>query len=156
MSSLEEDLRHTQTFLWNQKKILEPGQFAKTVDAQVEQWCQRFKSNKLVPSMSAALSNMLSQGPWSETQKNLLGTALADAVSAVPSTKKARRPMQELKAFRSYLTGDDLRVMGSDVGAMVKVGLAVERCAALGLHLPNTGTLKHIIASLCDCHLAFL
>ena len=98
----------------------------------------------------------LSQGPWSETQKNLLGTALADAVSAVPSTKKARRPMQELMAFRSYLTGDDLRVMGSDVGAMVKVGLAVERCAALGLHLPNTGTLKHIIASLCDCHLAFL
>ena len=151
MPSLAEDLKHTHDFLENQRKLLGPAAFKAVLNAQATQWSSRLKSSKISMSDSVQVSSALAAGPWDAAQKELLGNALGDSVCSTSTPQRCRRPMQEIKSFPAYLTKRDLSVLKSpDQHDMIKVSIAVDRCVALGLHLPNTAALKHITASLVE------
>ena len=56
-----------------------------------------------------------------------------------------------LHGFANYLTEAEIGILQDQTTHdSVKLQCLVNRCVALGLHLPAEGTVKHIIASACD------
>lgn len=121
---------------------------------QVEIFVKRFGNTKLTPADCTSLSEQIGNGPWSPEQKEFLAQGLASAMTHNEAGGSKRRPNQTMKSFVKFLTDSDLDALSdSELHPIQKVKRVVDRCLALGLHLPSESTIKHIVKTAMDCTL---
>ena len=110
---------------------------------QVEIFVNRFGNTKLTPADCTSLSEQIGNGPWSPEQKEFLAQGLASAMTHNEAGGSKRRPNQTMKSFVKFLTDSDLDALSdSELHPIQKVKRIVDRCLALGLHLPSESTIK--------------
>ncbi|CAJ1406419.1 unnamed protein product [Effrenium voratum] len=120
------DMVHMHSFLAAQKRILSAECFTNMLEAQAMSFGKR------LDTLSGSIS---------------CGHCLHRSAAQTP----ARRPLQCLHGFANYLTEAEIGILQDQTTHdSVKLQCLVNRCVALGLHLPAEGTVKHIIASACD------
>ena len=153
MAALATDLKHMNQFLVNQKDLLSETAFNEFLASQAKVFVTRFQSASLTTAESSTLSSVLMEGPWTKGQKEELGRALATGLVGDQPAKGQRRPSQDMSSWPCYMTDKDFDVLESSVHNLVKINALISRCILLGLHLPSTSAVKHIISSAVDCNL---
>lgn len=152
---LIDDLKHIQEFLNTQKRTAKREAFQTMLDNQVKSWVMRINDISILPEEAAAVSDLLSQGPWKDEHREQFSQALAskmECAAAGQSSAAVRRPLQSMNCFASYLTDSDVRYLSDpEVHNVNKVQRLVAKCVALGLHLPKESATKQIIKTGIDC-----
>ena len=76
---------------------------------------------------------------------------MSEALAASLATSKpgARRRLQTVVGFGSYLTDGDMQFLAGDSHALHKLELLATRCVRLGIH-PSETTSRHIVACAVD------
>ena len=84
----------------------------------------------LDPEAGAALANSWKSGPWSDDQTKAFSEVLARGVGATSGStgKKGRRDNQMATSFESYLSENDVQVLGSDASIGIKLDCVATRC----------------------------
>ena len=152
-SKLKADLQHMHTYLHTQQRVVHEETFSAMQAAQACNFARRFEvaSGQLSLADASDLSAVLQAGPWSQAQKQQLASCLDKAVEAEGAGRRARRPSQTIKGFAVYLTESDLEALKNPNNhACLKIQVAVDRCFAIGLHLPSEPAAAHIVATLHD------
>lgn len=149
-AALETDLVHMHKFLLNQKEMVSEKVFNDLMAAQVKVFANRLEAAKLTAGEGANLSSVLMNGPWTHDHKRVLGEALANGMGGGQPAKQ-RRASQQMASFPCYLTDSDIEQLQRDCHSLVKVETLVQRCVSLGLHLPSTSAVKHIVSTAVDC-----
>ena len=152
MTALVTDLQHMNTFLVNQKDLMSEAAFNELLASQAKVFGTRLQSSSLTMAESSTLSAVLMEGPWTKSQKEELGRALATGLAG-DQPKGTRRPSQDMSSWPYYMTDKDFDVLASSVHNLVKINALISRCILLGLHLPSTSAVKHIISTAVDCNL---
>ena len=147
--SMEKELKGIHAFLEGQRRLLDSSGFAGVQDQQCRAWVARLQHSGLTPHESAALAEVIADGPWLAAQKQQLGQALAASVAA--RTPAARRRLQTVVGFGAYLTDSDMQFLVGNSHALHKLELLATRCVRLGIHLPSETTVRHIVACAVDC-----
>ncbi|CAE7884320.1 unnamed protein product, partial [Symbiodinium necroappetens] len=103
----------------------------------------------LDPEAGAALANSWKSGPWSDDQTKAFSEVLAKGVGATSGStgKKGRRDNQMATSFESYLSENDVQVLGSDASIGIKLDCVATRCCRLRLTLPSEQCVKSILAA---------
>ena len=96
----------------------------------------------LSPRDGVALSDAISEGPWSESQKQVLALALKTAMESMADMKKRRRT--------KYLTESELVLLAGDAHPGTKLTALADRCVFIGLHLPTEQTCQGVVATLLE------
>ena len=140
MAELLQSLKEVQAYLTSQKMVLKKaGSLAACMDQQCTAWEAKLKTAKITASDAEDLLQVLAKGPWTESQAELIGTAINQAVLGT-TNKGAKRPPQTVKNFQAYLTKRDMDVLSSTPTPMAtKVDQVASRCVQIGLMWP-TGT----------------
>lgn len=148
------DMVHMHSFLAAQKRILSAECFTNMLEAQAMSFSKRLDtlSGSISTEEAAAIASTVAEGPWSPIQQQMLGNKLSGSLAGGSAAQTpARRPPQCLHGFANYLTEAEIGILQDQTTHdSVKLQCLVNRCVALGLHLPAEGTVKHIIASACD------
>lgn len=156
MCSFASDLKQLHDFIQGQSKILSMEALGKLLDSQAQQLSLLWGRDGSQINMATLgeLSTLVAAGPWSNSQKEMLGNVLGTVAARLtksenPSGKtfRGRRPSQQLKAFSGYLTDGDLASLSSDAHNAIKVKTLVNRCYKMGLHLPSEPTIQHIVST---------
>ena len=135
-------------FLEGQSRLLDGPGLAAVQEQQCRVWVARLQNGGLSPQESAAVAGLIADGPWLPAQKQKLGEALA--ASLATSKPGARRRLQTVVGFGSYLTDGDMQFLAGDSHALHKLELLATRCVRLGIHLPSETTSRHIVACAVD------
>ena len=147
MAELLQSLKEVQAYLTSQKMVLKKaGSLAACMDQQCTAWEAKLKTAKITASDAEDLLQVLAKGPWTESQAELIGTAINQAVLGT-TNKGAKRPPQTVKNFQAYLTKRDMDVLSSTPTPMAaKIEQLASRCVQLGLMWPNEPSIRHIVA----------
>ena len=143
------DLQSLQGFFNAQKSVVKQESWHEMVQSQAKIYAARIGAISMTPEVGQRMAEALGEGCWPEAEKELLGNAIASGLQKQDSSR--RRPSQSLTGMASYLTKADLECLQGEGHAMSKLACVVDRCLALGLHLPNENTIRHIIATVVDC-----
>ena len=150
MAELLQSLKEVQAYLTSQKKVLKKaGSLAACMDQQATAWEAKLKTAKITASDAEDLLQVLAKGPWTESQAELIGTAINQAVlgNIAKGAKPGKRPPQTMTTFQSYLTKRDMDVLSSTPTPMAaKIEQLASRCVQLGLMWPNEPSIRHIVA----------
>ena len=147
-----DDLRHLHAFVAAQQKNLPSDGFGKMLASQASQFAQRLLGARgaLSGGEGVALSDVISEGPWSESQKQVLASALNTAMESMADTKKCRRPNQRLEGISKYLTESELKLLAGDAHPGTKLTAVADRCVFIGLHLPTEQTCQGVVATMIE------
>lgn len=81
MAELLQSLKEVQAYLTSQKMVLKKaGSLAACMDQQCTAWEAKLKTAKITASDAEDLLQVLAKGPWTESQAELIGTAINQAV----------------------------------------------------------------------------
>ena len=150
---LVKDVGHINGFLASQKGN---PTFESMLANQAKVMLARLASAQLTAEQATELSKAFQEGPWSQTQMEQFGEALALQLHS-GGVPKSRRPNQTMTCFGSYLTDGDIAVLqDASTHNLEKLQRLAERCFVIGLHLPTEKTTKHIIKTAIDCALSHL
>ena len=151
MAELLQSLKEVQAYLTSQKMVLKKaGSLAACMDQQCTAWEAKLKTAKITASDAEDLLQVLAKGPWTESQAELIGTAINQAVlgNIAKGAKPGKRPPQTMTTFQSYLTKRDMDVLSSTPTSMAaKIEQLASRCVQLGLMWPNEPSIRHIMRS---------
>ena len=147
MARLADELVGIHAFMASQRQLLTADAWDAMVASQAKLWTLRFSSAELTADEGQKLTELLATGPWRQEQKSVLGNALVQAVNRQQSQRRLRRALQTCKTFSNYLTKTDVSVLASEHHDNTKLGIMVDRCLLLGLHLPNEPTSAHILST---------
>lgn len=149
-----DDLRHIHGFLDSQKRALSNQSFTRMLENQLAVWTTRVEQTFFSPEEATEMVDLLAEGPWTVAQREALSMALGEKMesTAAGAGKKPRRDMQTLKCFGAYLTDKDVEVLSDpEIHNVNKMSMLVDKCVAMGLHLPKENTSKQIVKTAIDC-----
>ena len=126
MAELLQSLKEVQAYLTSQKMVLKKaGSLAACMDQQCTAWEAKLKTAKITASDAEDLLQVLAKGPWTESQAELIGTAINQAVlgNIAKGAEPGKRPPQVLphqeghgrSLIHAHPNGGEDRAIGIEV-----------------------------------------
>ena len=144
-------LEQISDLLQKQKDLLGDG-FQAVAMSQFNTALLGIRNASVTLQESGQLCDVISRGPWTDSQKRALGEAVQESLQQTSNkmnlNKAGKRSNQELSNFYGYLSQHEKAVLCGESSLQSRLNLAADVCCRLELLLPSEKSVGHVISTI--------
>eukprot|EP00959_Pyramimonas_sp_CCMP1952_P338931 7097934-Pyramimonas_sp.AAC.1 len=111
-------------------------------------------NSDITVAVATSVTEVIAAGPWSDHQKAMLASVLADAAAAASGPQPATQPRKQQKCPRLpwfFLQKDWEQLVSAELSVSAKITLVANRMWLLGMLCPSEGLQKQGVAIVICC-----
>lgn len=150
LDELVTDVHSIERFIERQKRVVTDGALESMLDAQSNVIRRRILAlTRITADQGADLTDLIHDGPWTDSQKAAMNTAVNQVVDTGAVQVNHRRSNQNIKTFQNYWNQARYSIMQSeDISSLSKIQEGADLCVDITLGNPAEKSVGHIVAVL--------